>query len=135
MGLPAIASRILSLLNANKARSDADKLARAGWSFVEDCEAADTCLGVYRRRDGHLALAGKSLNIKFASEASASDIDNLLSKYDMRKRRQLGFAKNLMTVELQSDVDTDLFSLSAQIEHDPCVEFAEPVVLEAIGPR
>lgn len=123
-----------SALTAAKVGRDAEGFVRAGWSFSEDC-ADDSCLRVYRLPNGHIGLAGKVLNVKFAAGVSAAEIDNLLAKFDMRKRRALAFAKNLMMVELQKTGDTDPFSVSAQLASDPRVEFAEPVVLEQIEHR
>lgn len=128
-----IDDRARALLSAAHMMSDAASFVEQGWSFV-GAPADDTGgLGVYRLRNGHLGLAGKALTIKFAPDASPDEIDTLLETLELRKRRKLGFGKNLMQVEMETL--NDPFAKSTALARHPMVEFAEPVVVEQTGLR
>jgi hypothetical protein len=106
---------------------------KAGWSFASD-SGHDAGLGVYKSADGGLCVLTEALNVKFAPSTSAVEIEALLKQHKLRKRRKLGFGDNLMMVG-PSGAGSDPLRLTRALASHPSVEFAEPVIVEMIGPR
>lgn len=135
-----IGKTVRAQLDSAQVTTDAETFAEAGWTFVPAPTANvyasdDIGLGVFKLSNGHLGLAGKTLNVKFAADASPSEIDGLLEELGLNKRRSMGFSKNLMTVEMSGGTDPDPFRYSKRLSGHPRIDFAEPVVLESIGTR
>lgn len=133
--LPSVDPVARARLNDAHVEADADRFVRAGWSFVGNAPPPGSALGVYKLGNGHLCLAGRALNIKFAPDASSSDIAALLDKHSLRKRRHFGFARNMMMVEVERPGQLDPFAISRDLVDDPRILSAEPVIVEQIGPR
>lgn len=116
-------------------KADAERFARAGWVFVPQQQTAKPGLKVYKMAGGRLALAGRALNLKFKPDTSDTDIETVLRKHHLRKRRQLGLGKKLMTVEIERGDEVDPFAYSAALAKEPGVDFAEAVTVDHIGQR
>lgn len=115
--------------------ADAASFEQAGWQFLPAGDAGDAAYKVYSGDDGRLAVIGNSFNVKFGAGVSPPEIEALLAENGLRKRRSLGFAKNLVMVEASGDAARDPYALADKLAAHPQVEFAEPVVVENIGKR
>lgn len=118
-------------LSETRILSDLAPFIRSGWQFEEKGSG----LPVYRGGNGRIYIGGDTMNVKFSDTASAGDIDALLKRFHLAKRRSLGFATNLMTVTMDGDRHDDPFQLSKAMASDPAIDFAEPVLIEDIGGR
>jgi hypothetical protein len=119
-------------------RDDVDNFTRAGWAFVESTSRVNQtgARPVFKDSDGHLKIDSGNLNVRFAGEASVPEIESLLKDHGLLIRRQLGFAPNLYTVgPSQADAVTDSVEIAKLLTTSQKVEYAEPVLIEALGGR
>lgn len=119
-------------------REDVDNFTRAGWAFVESTPRINQtgARPVFKDSDGHLKIDSGNLNVRFAGEASISEIERLLKEHGLLIRRQLGFAPNLYTVgPKQANTVTNSVETAKLLTTFQKVEYAEPVLIEAFGAR
>lgn len=114
-----------------KLLADVADFCGSGWSFTTDPSQG---YEVYKQAD-RLFVVGDTLNLKFTPETSPAEIEELLGRHNLQKKRSLGFAANLMTVRQRIKGGEDALALTRRLSNDPRVEFAEPVIVESMGGR
>lgn len=119
---------------------DLERLGRAGWQFFKLANVAplkkrQAAKGhaVYCDQEGRLKIDGRSLAIRLSEEISEIDAKKWFTLHSLTPARKLRFQPNLFIVETPEGGDT--LSIAADLEKDDSVIYAEPQLVEVIGPR
>lgn len=111
----------------------------AGWRFLSASASMD---GNWKRMfldaDGHLKIDAGALNLRFRPDADPASIETYLAEHALRVRRKLGFVPNLFLVSSETGEGMpDSVELAQKLtdEDETLVIYAEPVLIEGIGPR
>ena len=112
---------------------DAKAFEEAGWKFVRAKTSSSVPAGndVVVDVDGRLKILAHALNVKFRPTLSRSGVENILQRFSLSMRRDLGFSPNLFLVDDPGNAISTAKSLNKLDD----VVFAEPVLIEAIGER
>lgn len=109
----------------------------AGWSFVErKLDNSTSAHPVFRDSDGQVKIDSGSLNVRFSKDVTATDIERLLTGHGLSIKKQLMFAPNLFTVAPKDSSEvSDSVEIARSLEASDKIEYAEPVLIEAIAGR
>ena len=132
---PGSSVQVTELLPGNRpgAASDVQALENAGWTFAEPSpDTADDAFQVLLDSDGRVKLSGKALIVRLRKHMTEAAIREMLAKHGLQIRRSLGFAENTFVVEGKPGAALDS---ARRLNEDDLVDYAEPVMVEAISGR
>jgi len=123
-----------ALAESGAQESDALAFEKAGWTFVKPggYVASSGHHDVVVDSDGRLKVVGHALNVRFDPTLSRKDADDILGRYGLSIRREMGFAPNLFLV---TGAQTDAVSKAKLLNGLESVVYAEPVLIEPIEGR
>jgi subtilisin family serine protease len=139
---PLAASDILGDEPVGSMSNDLAAFRRAGWLIVpatQSDEAAGATPGgesapVFRdASQNRLVIGTKRLTVKFRPDASAEEAASKLSGAGVTVLRTLGFSPN--TYHVEANPGKDAIEISAALQNDPLVEYAEPELIEHLPTR
>jgi len=112
----------------------------AGWSFVapaaaRSARAATTTAEVLIEPSGRLVLATDRLTLKLKGPQGPELDGARLAAFGVEVVATLRFAPGLYQCRVKPGHDGDVFDVSERLLADGLVEFAEPDLISAIGPR
>jgi hypothetical protein len=111
----------------------------AGWVFQErssrELPEGVPRAKVFVRPGGRLALGTNFLTVQFPDDPTEEQANALLQPYGCRVVERLTFAPGLFQVAVTDQARGDTLDLANQLADSGLVKFAEPVLIEAMGPR
>jgi hypothetical protein len=111
----------------------------AGWRFrmrsPGDSPVSAAESKVFVKSGGRLALGTDRLTLQFTEEVSEEQAKETLAPYGVRVVERLKFAPGLFQVALTSEARGDIIDVANELANSGRVAFAEPVLIEAAGPR
>jgi len=120
--------------------SQVEAFERQGWRFLPSstrASPADTPPAkVYLGRGDRVLLGTNTLTIKLPSEpASEAEANALLAPFNCRVVERLPFSRGLYRVTVDPASARDAIDVANELAASGLVEFSEPELTEAIGPR
>jgi len=119
--------------------AQAEALERAGWSLVSRAEAKDAVEGesakVLLLDDEDVALSKGDLVVQFVESTERSKIDRLLADNGLKVLQPLPVEPATFRVGPAGGRGGDAIDAATRLARVPEVVFAEPELIEAIGPR
>lgn len=129
----------LPILNEDVPRHELKAFRDAGWRFLSGSASMDeNGKRIFLDSDGHLKIDAGALNLRFRPDADPASIETYLAEHALRVRRKLGFVPNLFLVSSEIGKGMpDSVELAQKLtdEDEALVIYAEPVLIEGIGPR
>jgi len=118
------------LINSGDARA----FEAAGWHFIKDDKPSTSKAGldVVVDSDGRLKILAHALNVKFRPSVPRNMVENVLGRFGLSMRRNMGFSPNLFLVD---DPGGDTLSTARSLNKLDDVVYAEPVLIEPIESR
>lgn len=111
----------------------------AGWVFQDRASAESAAEAprakVFVKDGGRLALGTNLLTVQFPNDVSDDEANSLLQPFGSRVTERLTFAPGLFQIAVTDDAPGDAIEVANRLVEAGLVEFAEPVLIEAAGPR
>jgi len=112
---------------------------KAGWVFQErssgELPEGVPQTKVFVKPGGRVVLGTNQLTIQLPNDPSEEQTNRLLQPYGCRVVERLKFAPGLFQVALAEQAQGDALDVANQLVEAGLATFAEPVLIEAIGPR
>lgn len=108
------------------------RFAEAGWHLVnaEDSLADSDGHELVIDKDGQLKIVGSTLDVKFGQDMTPESIKALLDDCGLAVVQAYDFSRNMFSVK-----GDHILEKAARLASLDEVEFAEPSLIESIGPR
>jgi hypothetical protein len=110
----------------------------AGWQFHEKpAEPPENAVQakVFIKPRRRLALSTNRLTVKLPDDPSEEQANAVLQPFGCRVEERFTFAPGLFQIILTDQAQGDSVEVANQLTDSGSVEFAEPVLIEAIGGR